>query len=136
MRKLLKTSVILLCFPVLVYAGVINFQTKHNMNRGEFAAPDGVFNFELDNSSNGTFITSGIFSTKSIFGEDYSGDLSSPNGVFSAGGSEFRSSNLISGAGPGEFSSAGLIFGLEESMDTDDAFKSPDKGDFKFSLPK
>jgi len=127
---------ILLFFPVFVHADIIHLQSQHHVNRGEFASPIGIFNSKLNVASSGEFATQGLFSNKSKFKVAPSAGLKSFSGIFNRGSSEFRGLDSSSKAPQGDFSSNRLISGAGQSMIAKNSFKSPDQGDFKFSLPK
>ena len=122
-KQLIITLVILLYFPVFAHGG-------------EFASPVGIFNSKLNIAPHGEFATNGLFSKESIFKDAYSEEFKSPTGIFNESSNEFRVSASIFNTPQGEFSSAGLISSAVDSIIGKESFKSPDQGEFKFSLPK
>lgn len=76
------TLALLLNFPVFAQAGVVYLPVQHNVNRGEFASPVGVFNTKLGIPSHGEFKTNGLFPSGSMFKDTHFEELKSRTGEF------------------------------------------------------
>ncbi len=135
-KQLIITLVILLYFPVFAHAGIIYLQVLHNDKRGEFASLVGIFNSNFNIAPYGEFTTRGLFTGEPISEDKYSGEFKGPTGIFNQSSNELRGPASTFKAPRGEFSSAGSISRTEQSIIANESFKSPDQGEFKFSLPK
>ncbi|MDD5281852.1 MAG: hypothetical protein PHC37_04340 [Candidatus Omnitrophica bacterium] len=135
-KQLIITLIILFYCPVFAHARLINSRVRHNKNHGEFASPSGVFNFKLDSSFDREFTIEEVLPRKSIFKDENSGKFKNPSNIFSQEGNEFKSSSLTFEMPQNEFSSDGSVSDAEQLKSEKEAFKSSDKDDFQFFLPK
>jgi hypothetical protein len=127
--------VISLCLPAFAYAGVVYLPVHLNEKRGEFASPVGVFNSNNNIAFHGEFRTQGLLPKESFLSQAHTDDLKSSSVIFAKRNNEFRNTDSILKTPKGEFSSNGLITKSTRSEVEKQAFKSPDQGEFKFSLP-
>ncbi|MDD5506055.1 MAG: hypothetical protein PHR73_04815 [Candidatus Omnitrophica bacterium] len=135
-KQLIIILAVLLYFPVFIHAEIYHIKIPHKEKPGEFASPTNEFNFTLNDSPEGEFVTKGLFSRKSIFGEADSGEFRNPSGVANQIRNKFSSQGLIFKRYKDVFSSDRLISTSGEASSEKESLKSPYQGEFKPSLPK
>jgi|GEM_PF-1726011 len=135
-KQLIITLAILLYSPVFIHAEIYHIKAPHREKPGEFASPANEFNFTLDDHLEGEFVTKGLFSRKSIFGEADSGEFRNPSGVANQISNKFSSQGLIFKRYKDVFSTDRLISSSGEAKSERESLKSPYQGEFKPSLPK
>jgi len=118
----------LLYFPVLAQA----LKVKHD-KPGEFASPQGEFNFEFGPDKE-DLTSHGLLPKDPIFIDKSAADFSSAGGIFTPGNLGINDSGINLDNERSEFSSAGIISNIKEIKAADEAFDSPDQGDFVFTF--
>lgn len=127
---------VLLGCPGLAKAEIVIYRVKRNASRGEFAPTKGVFSSRLNIAHRGEFKTRGVIPVQKhlVLKDNHEGEFKSTAGIFNSIDLGRQESGF--GSVRNTFNSAGLMRRAQNALGAKGVFKAPDKGEFKFSLPK